>query len=57
MLINLYQKSIDIVTQWLEITAATIISSRRPVRIPIKQRANLQQYGVNRKMRAFSDKR
>ena len=57
MLINLYQKSIDIILQWLDITAATIISSRRPVRIPIKEPGNLQQYGVNRKMRAFSDKR
>ena len=53
MLINLYQKSVDIVTQWLDITAATIISYRRPVRIPIKQPANLQQYDVNRKTRAL----
>jgi hypothetical protein len=57
MLINLYQKSIDIVTQWLDITAATIISYRRPVMIPIKQQANLQQNVINRKMHALNDKR
>ena len=57
MLINLYQKSVDIVTQWLNITAASIISYRRPVRIPVRQPANLQQYGVNRNTRALYKKR
>jgi hypothetical protein len=57
MLINLYQKSVDIVTQWLDITAASIIPYRRPVRIPIRQPANLQQYGVNRNTRALYKKR
>ena len=57
MLINLYQKSVEIVTQWLDITAATIISYRRPVRIPVKQPATLQQYGVNRNKRALYNKR
>ena len=57
MLINLYQRSINIVTRWLDITAATIVCYRRPVRIPIKQPANLQHYGVNRKTRAFNNKR
>jgi hypothetical protein len=57
MLINLYQKSVDILTQWLDNTAATIISYRRPVRIPVKQPANHQQYDVNRKTRASYYKR
>ncbi len=57
MLINLYQKSVDVFTQWLDITAANIISYRRPVRIPIKQPANHQQYDVNRKTRALYNKR
>jgi hypothetical protein len=57
MLINLYQKSVEIVTQWLDITAATIISYRRPVRIPVKQPATLQQYGVNRNKHALYNKR
>ena len=57
MLINLYRKSVDVLTQWLDNTAATIISYRRPVRIPIRQPANHQQYDVNRKTRAFNYKR
>jgi hypothetical protein len=51
MLMDIYQKTINTILQWLDVTAATIISYRRPVRIPIKQPANLQQYGVNRKNR------
>jgi hypothetical protein len=57
MLINLYQKSIDMILQWLDITAATILSLRRPVRIPIKEPRNLQRYGINRETRAFNYKR
>lgn len=57
MLINLYQRAINLVTRWLDITAATIVSYRRPVRIPIRQPANLQHYGVNRKARAHNNKR
>lgn len=56
MLINLYQKSTDMILQWLDTTAANIIPSRRPVRIPITQQSNIQHYRANRTVRAVKGK-
>ena len=56
MLINLYQKSRDMILHWLDTAAATIIPLRRPVRIPITEPANAQHYGANRKVHAVKRK-
>ena len=57
MLINFYRKTLDIITQWFEITETIINPGRHPVRIRIKELEDFQPYDMQRKMRALKHKR
>ena len=57
MLINPYRKTLDVITQWFEITGTLINQNPRPVRIRIKELENIQPYGVQRKTRDLRYKR
>jgi hypothetical protein len=57
MLINFYRKTIEVVTQWFELTGTIIYSDRHPVRIRIKNPGEYQQNDAQKNLRASKYKR
>ena len=57
MLINLYKKTLDVISQWFDFTGVIIDQGCQPVRIRIKEPENYRQHDVQRKMSALKYKR
>lgn len=53
---NLYHKTLDVITQWLETTVTVINPLQQPVKIRIREEENFRQYGGQRKISTLKDK-
>lgn len=53
---NLYQKTLNVITQWLETTVTVINPLQQPVKIRIREEENFRQHGGQRKISTLKDK-
>ena len=53
---NLYHKTLNVITQWLETTVTVINPLQQPVKIRIREEGNFRQHGSQRKISTLKDK-